>query len=82
MCACTVVSALVRRLSMIATVPPMRLAWPSARLMLPSSGLTMTAFDRSMPECQKVLVEHGRGVKVIDRHVEKALDLRRRAGPS
>ena len=37
------VVALVRRLSIIATVPPNRLAWPRARLMLPSSGLAITS---------------------------------------
>ncbi len=28
-----------------------------------------------MPELQEVLVEHRRGVQVVDRHIEKALNL-------
>ena len=34
-------SALVRRLSIIANLPPSRFTCPKARLMLPSSGLTI-----------------------------------------
>jgi hypothetical protein len=36
---------------------------------------------RSVP-FSEVLVQHRRGVQVVDRDVEEALDLRRRAGPS
>ena len=48
-----VFSALLRRLSTIANRPPNRLAWPRARLMLPSSGLTTTMSSSSIPIFRK-----------------------------
>ena len=53
----------------------MRLAWPRARLMLPSSGLTMTTFVEVDAGVEEVIVEDGGGVEVVDRHVEEALNL-------
>ena len=43
--------------------------------MLPSSGLTMTISSIGMPRLEEVLVQHRRRVQVVDRHVEKALNL-------
>ncbi len=73
--ACLVFSALLRRLSMIASVPPRRTRWASARLMLPSSGLTTTSSSSLIFQQLELVVDHRRGVEMVHRHVEKALDL-------
>ena len=49
--------------------------WASARLMLPSSGLTTTRSSSLKFMRLEVLVDHRRGVEMVDGDVEEALDL-------